>query len=223
MERMRVRPVSPDALIGELSGRIAAAAAALPPARRLRVAVDGAPAAEPETLADALIDPLKVAGVPVLRVRGDDFLRPASVQLEYGRTNPDSYYEGWLDEAGLRREVLDPLGATGPGAVRVLPSLWNARTDRASRADYVSVPPGGVVVVSGVFLLGGVLPFDLTTHLLLSSAALRRRTPPGLAWTLPAFDRYAAEVAPQTFADVVVKLDDPRHPALIQADDPPAP
>lgn len=214
---MRARPVSPVALVAELSERVAGAVAALPPDRRLRVAVDGAPAAGPDTLADAVTDQLKVAGVPALRVRGDDFLRPASVRLEFGRTNPDSYYEGWLDEAGLRREVLDPLGPAGPGSGRALPSLWNAQTDRASRAGYVTVPPGGAVVVSGALLLGGVLPFDLTAHLLMSPAALRRRTPPELRWTLPAFDRYATEVAPHTFADVVVKLDDPRHPAVIEA------
>jgi hypothetical protein len=98
----------------------------------------------------------------------------------------------------------------------VLPSLWNARTDRASRADYVVLPAGAVVLVSGPLLLGGPLPFDLTAHLQVSAAALARRTAPPDAWTLPAFQRYADEVAPSTFADVVIRLDDPRHPALVE-------
>lgn len=177
--------------------------------------MDGAPAAAPDRLADALVDPLRARGRPALRVAAGDFLRPASLRYEQGRTNPDSFYWGWLDEAGLRREVLDPTGPDGTG--QVLPSLWNAATDRASRADYVTLPPGGVVIVSGGLLLGGGLPFDLSVHLVLSAAALARRTGDDDAWTLPAYARYADEVAPESFADVVVRMDDPRHPALVES------
>lgn len=102
----------------------------------------------------------------------------------------------------------------------MLPSLWDADADRASRAAYVRLPPGGVVLVSGALLLGGGLPFDVTVHLALSPAALRRRTAPERRRTLPAFDRYAAEVAPDSFADVVVRVDDPRHPALVEPAEP---
>lgn len=181
---------------------------------RLRIAVDGPEAADPDGLADALVAPLRMRGRPVMRVRATDFLRPASLRFEAGRHNPDSYYAGWLDEPGLRREVLDPAGPAGSG--RVLPSLWNVETDRASRARYVSVPPDAAVVVSGALLLGGGLPFDFTVHLEMSAAALARRTAVDQAWTLPAFARYAGEVCPAAFADVVVRVDDPRHPALVQ-------
>lgn len=208
---MQVRPITPERLVAELSDRLAAANGP----GRLRVAVDGPPAAEPDALAAALVDPLRAAGRPVLHVRATDFLRPASVRLEHGRTNSDAYYEGWIDEAGLRREVLDPAGPDGSG--RLLPSLWDPVTDRASRAGYVELPPGGVVLVSGPLLLGGALPFDVTVHLVLSPGALDRRTEPGQRWTLPAFARYADEVAPASFADVVVRVDDPRHPALVEA------
>ncbi|GHJ54923.1 uridine kinase [Micromonospora chersina] len=209
---MRVRPITPELLVTELADRLAGAAAP----GRLRVAVDGPPAAEPDALAAALVDPLRAAGRPVLHVRAADFLRPASIRLEHGRTNPDAYYEGWVDEAGLRREVLDPAGPDGSG--RLLPSLWDADADRASRAPYVDLPPGGVVLVSGTLLLGGGLPFDVAVHLVLSPAALGRRTDPELRWTLPAFARYADEVDPASFADVVVRADDPRHPALVERD-----
>ncbi|MEU1840924.1 uridine kinase [Micromonospora chersina] len=209
---MRVRPITPELLVTELAERLAGAAAP----GRLRVAVDGPPAAEPDALAAALVDPLRAAGRPVLHVRAADFLRPASIRLEHGRTNPDAYYEGWVDEAGLRREVLDPAGPDGSG--RLLPSLWDADADRASRAPYVELPPGGVVLVSGTLLLGGGLPFDVAVHLVLSPAALDRRTDPELRWTLPAFARYADEVDPASFADVVVRADDPRHPALVERD-----
>ncbi|MEV4201551.1 uridine kinase [Micromonospora globbae] len=214
---MRIRPISPERLVAELTDHLAERAAGTGTGR-LRVGVDGPDAAAPDELAAALVDPLRARGRPVLHVRAGDFLRPASVRLERGRTNPDAYYEGWVDESGLRREVLDPAGPGGSG--RMLPSLWDADADRASRAAYVRLPPGGVVLVSGALLLGGGLPFDVTVHLALSPAALRRRTAPERRWTLPAFDRYAAEVAPDSFADVVVRVDDPRHPALVEPAEP---
>jgi hypothetical protein len=206
---MKVRPVSFDVLVAELADRIAD----LGPSR-LRVLVDAAPAANPSALADALVDPLRLRGRAVVRVSAKDFLRPASLRFEHGRTDPDSYFEDWLDVNGLAREVLDPVEPGGTG--RVLPSLWNAETDRASRASYVDVPENGIVLLDGGLLLGRWLPFELTVHLDMSPAALRRRTPADDHWTLPAFDRYRAEVEPATAADVVVKMDDPHHPALIE-------
>ncbi|BCJ74253.1 uridine kinase [Catellatospora sp. IY07-71] len=205
--------MTPEGLAEELTELIAAAA---PADGWFRVAVDGPPVAEPDRLAEALVGPLRARGHATLHVRTADFLRPASVRLEFGRTNPDAYYEGWVDEAGLRREVLDPAGPGGTG--RVLPSLWDARRDRATRAAYLNLPPGGVVLVSGDLLLGSGLPFELAVHLVLSPAALARRTPPDLAWTLPVYERYAAEVAPETFADLVVTVNDPRHPAIMSVD-----
>jgi hypothetical protein len=72
-----------------------------------------------------------------------------------------------------------------------------------------------VLLVSGPLLLGGGLTFDVAVHLELSAAALARRTDPEDAWTLPAYARYAEEVDPAAFADMVVRLDDPRRPALV--------
>jgi hypothetical protein len=205
---MRVRPVSPDVLIEELADRIAATEA-----EHVRVAVDGAPAAGPAALADALVDPLRVRGRPAVRISAADFLRPASVRLEFGRDDPESFYTGWLDEAGLSREVLGPAGPGGSG--RILPRLWNAATDRSAREPYAELKPGTIVLVSGPLLLGGGLAFDVTVHLQMSGAALLRRSDPADAWTLPAYARYADEVDPAAFADVVVRVDDPKHPAMV--------
>ncbi|MFJ6212147.1 uridine kinase [Streptomyces sp. NPDC092296] len=204
-----VRPITPERLTEELADRIAA----LPGHGWLRVAVDGAPAAGPGALADALGESLRLRGRPVLRVSAGDFLRPASLRLEYGHQDPDSYYDGWLDTGGLLREVLDPLEEGGSG--RVLPSLWDAAADRATRAAYVELAAGGVLLLDGDLLLGRWLPFELTVHLALTPGALSRRTPPDLRWTLPAYARYAAEADPAGTADVVIRADDPRHPALV--------
>ncbi|MEU4250829.1 uridine kinase [Amycolatopsis sp. NPDC026612] len=202
---MRYRPISPAVLAEELAERIDALAGR----RRIAVAVDGASGATETTeLADALVDPLRLRGRATLRVSARDFLRPASLRFEHGRTNPDARYTDWLDLGALRREVLDPLKGSG----EVLPSLWDAERDRATRAERVPVPEGGVVLVDGELLLGAGLAFDLAVHLWLSPAALRRRVPE--AWAVPAYERYETEVGPGALADVVVRVDDPRHPAL---------
>ncbi|MFC1400729.1 MULTISPECIES: uridine kinase [Streptacidiphilus] len=208
---MEVRPLTPAALADTLAERVHALP--LPEGGRLRVAVDGAPAADPGGLAEAAAALLRLLGRPVVRVSAADYLRPASLRLEYGHQDADAYFDGWLDTNALFREVFDPLEPGGSGLV--LPALWDARADRAVRALPVPLPPGGVLLLDGPLLLGRWLPLDLTVHLRLSPAALERRTPEDERWTLPAFARYEAETLPTDAADLVVRADDPRRPALV--------
>ncbi|WP_329199682.1 uridine kinase [Streptomyces sp. NBC_01435] len=177
----------------------------------LKVAVDGAPAARTGDLAERVAQALRVRGRAVLVVSTEGFLRPASLRYEYGKEDPDSYYDSWFDTGALWREVFGPLEAGGSG--RVLPDLWDPVTDRATRSPYRPLPEGGVLVVHGPLLLGHWFPFDLSVHLRLSQGALRRRTEQAEHWTLPAFARYEEEAAPGDRADVVVRADDPLHPA----------
>jgi hypothetical protein len=207
---VEVRAISPALLLEELADRIAA----LGRGTWVRVALDGAAPARPGRLAQDLVDPLRVRGRAALRVSAGDFLRPASLRLEYGRTDPDVYYDAWLDSRALMREVLGPLEPGGSG--RVLPALWDAERDRASRCEYTALAPGGVLLLDGTFLLGRGLPFEFAVHLSLSPAALARRTAADAAWTLPAYSRYEAEAQPLNTADVVVRVDDPRHPAVVE-------
>ncbi|GAA2807478.1 uridine kinase [Saccharopolyspora taberi] len=204
---MRVRPVSPELLVSELVDRIESVDARWP-----RVAVDGAPEAGTSELADALVEPLRVRGRDVVRIRMSDYLRPASLRLERGREDPDSYYEDWFDLAGLRREVLDPLSRNGTG--EVLPALWDAAADRSPRLDRVRLADRGVAVVDGPLLLGAGLPFDFAVHLWLPPAALERRV---TSWQLPAFRRYADEVGPERVADALVRADRPGRPAVVDS------
>jgi hypothetical protein len=206
---MRIRPIAPPLLVEEIADRIATA----DPASWVRVAIDGAPPARPGDLADALAGPLRLRGREVVRVSAGDFLRPASLRLEHGRTDPDVFYDEWLDSAGLVREVLGPLRPGGSG--RVLPALWDSAADRAVRAAYVMLPPGGVVLVDGALLLGRGLPFDLSVHLRLSPGALARKVTGDDRWTLPAYARYEQEAQPGRAADLVVRFDHPERPALV--------
>lgn len=208
-------------------------------ARHLRVLLDGAPPTGPAALADRLVDPLRAQGRPVIRVHAADFLRPASVRLEHGRHDTDALLDDWLDTRALNREVLAPLGAaahepahagpepaphttttargtTTPAPARYLPTLWDPVLDRATRAAYAEVPPGAVLLLDGSLLLGRGLAADLTVHLAVRPSTLDRRTAPDDAWALPAYARYDAEVRPQDVADVVVRVDDPRHPAWVR-------
>jgi hypothetical protein len=179
----------------------------------VRVAIDG-PSWSGLDLAAELAAALLARGRTAYVVDVRDFLRPASVRLERGRDNPSAFYEDWIDVDGLRREVLDPLDAEG--SRQILPTLWDASRDRATRSSYVDVPSDGVVVVVGWFLLGRWLPFELTVHVALSPAARRRRVPEAdAARELPAWERYDAEVSPASSADLVIRADDPAHPALV--------
>ncbi|MEU0370242.1 uridine kinase [Streptomyces sp. NPDC006283] len=177
----------------------------------LRVGVDGAPAARPGELAERIGGVLRLRGRGVAVVGAGGFLRPASLRYEYGREDPDTYYSGWFDTGALWREIFGPLEAEGTG--RVLPDLWDPVTDRATRSAPVQLPPDGVLLLHGPFLLGHWFPFDLTVHLRLSAGALERRTEEDERWTLPAYGRYEEEVGPADAADVLVRADDPRHPA----------
>ncbi|MGW4891553.1 uridine kinase [Kitasatospora sp. NPDC004240] len=209
---MRAQPITPERLVRHLADRITGLPAEED--RRLRVAVDGAPATRPGELADALAKELRTRGRAVLRVPATGFLRPASVRLEYGKRDADAFHDLWLDDGALLREVLDPLEPGG--SARVLPSLRDPVTDRSTRAPYRELPPGGVLLLDGTLLLGRWLPFEFTVHLAMTPAALARRTPEEERWTLPAFARYEAETGPAELADLTVRVDDPRHPALVE-------
>lgn len=214
---MRARPISPSLLVRHLADRLADPAAAVPAAHGwTRVALDAPPAADAAGLAARLADELRLRGRAALVISAWDFLRPASLRLELGREDPDLFYTQWLDTGALLREVFDPLEPGGTG--RVLPAYWDAAMDRAHRADYVGLAPGGVLLLHGPFLLSTWLPFDLRVHLWLSAGALVRRTAPDQHWTLPAYTRYQDEVDPAGTADVVVRYDDAAHPALVDGD-----
>ncbi|EHM30184.1 MULTISPECIES: hypothetical protein [Streptomyces] len=207
---MRLEAITWERLAGELA-RCGDGLSAADGGPWLALGIDGAPAARTGESAERLARELRLLGRAVLVISTEGFLRPASLRFEYGKRDPDAYLDSWYDTGALWREVFGPLEAGGSG--RVLPDLWDPVTDRATRTPYHSLPEGGVVVVHGPFLLGHWFPFALSVHLRLSPGALRRRTAESERWTLPAFARYEDEVAPTERADVVVRADDPSHPA----------
>lgn len=203
------RSLTPHTLAGAVADRCLGAA---PGGPALRVAVDGADAAAPGELADAVADLLAARRRPCARVSLADWLRPASLRLEHGHTDEESYRTAWFDLGALVREVLDPLGPGGSG--RWLPSLWDPVTDRATRAPRHHATPGTVLLVDGPMLVGAGLAFELTVHLHLGEGALRRRTSADQLWTVPALLAHEAEADTDAVVDLLVRAEHADRPAL---------
>jgi hypothetical protein len=197
------RPLAPSALPGFLATWLSESTGVV------LALVDGPESAEPDRLAAAVLEPLHALGRPAVHVRSVDFWRDASLRLEFGREDVESFRD-WVDVDALRREVLDPARTAG----RYLPTLRDPSTNRSTRVPAGTLEPDTVLLVSGGLLLGHDLPFDRTVHLSVSPAARSRRTAPEWLWTLAVFDDYDRTVRPADVADVVVKLDDARHPAV---------
>ena len=175
---------------------------------RVRLAIDGAPADEAHALAEQVV----AAHGRAVHVRAEGFWRPAGQRFEHGREDPDDWLDVWLDDGALEREVL--LRAARHGVV--VPAIRDPQTERSVRNPGVPVPDPGLVVVSGSGLLGRSLSFDVAVHLQASPAALRRRLPPAEQWLVEPLQRYAEERAPASSADLVVRTEDPRRPALVR-------
>jgi hypothetical protein len=180
--------------------------------RPLRVALDAPGWVALDPLVEALRTELLAAGHPVGVVRATDFYRDASLRYEYGKTDVESFYAGWLDSGALQREVLRSLAVAGDA--RYLPALRDPVSNRSARVEPVPLPAAGVLLLCGELLLGAGLEIDLGVHFAVSRAARKRQVPDELRWTLPAFDRYDIDADPVGLADAVVRYDDPGHPAL---------
>ncbi|WP_405493280.1 hypothetical protein [Nocardia sp. NBC_00511] len=172
------------------------------------IAVDGADAARPVSFAEGVAELLRGRGRPAATVSLHDWVRPASVRLEYDRDSEFTYRTGWFDYAALTREVLQPLRSSG----RYLPALWNEHTDRSARARIQDAAPGTVLLVAGPMLLGRGLSFDFTVELRMSEAALRRHTDPAQHFTVDGLLEYDRER--DESADLLIAWDHPDRPAL---------
>lgn len=195
-------PTSPTAVAGLVADRLAAL-----PGRRV-LAVDGADAAAPVELARRIAGTLTERGRSAEVVALHDFVRPASLRMEYGRDDEWSYRTAWFDYDAVRREILDAVRSAG----RWLPALWDEARDRSARAAIRPAQADLVLVLAGPMLLGRGLDFDLTVRLELSEQAALRRTPPAEQWTLPALRDHAAE-QPET-ATWTLRWDHPDRAAL---------
>lgn len=192
-------PIAADTLAAAVADR----AAGLP--GRTVVAIDGADAAAPLAFAEGVAEIIRARGRLCGVVSLHDYVRPASLRLEYGRDEM-SYRTAWFDYPGLNREVLRALREHG----RWLPALWNEDTDRSARATPISATQDAIVLVAGPMLLGRGLAFDLTVELRLSEGALRRTA--AADFVVEALLRHRADQTPEP--DILVTWDHPDRPAV---------
>ncbi len=194
--------------------------------RRARlVAVDGVDGAGKTVLADELAALLESRGTPVVRVGVDGFHHRRAVRYRRGPTSPEGFYLDSYDVDRFRAEVVDAARAGRP----VRTAVFDHRTDRPVDTPPVPVPPGGVVLVDGIFLHRPELEdaWDLSVFLRASFAVTFRRmsardgcpADPGdtrNARYVGGQRLYLAERDPQARADVLVDHDDPAHPVLVR-------
>ncbi|MGI8666420.1 MAG: uridine kinase [Jatrophihabitans sp.] len=204
----RFAPLSPQRLADRLAALLVGRHGG---SRALRVGVDAPGCADLSQLIEALCEALRAAGRPVALIDSRGFYRDASLRLEYGRTDVESFYSGWLDTGALQREVLASLAGDGS----YLPSLRDPVTNRSTRAEVRHLPDNGIALVTGELLLGAGLDFDVVVHAAVSRQARHRLTDAEHQWTLPALDRYDLDVDPAALADAVIRYDDPARPALL--------
>lgn len=172
------------------------------------IAIDGADAAEPVAIAHRIATALRDIGRAAEVVSLHDYIRPASLRMEFGRTDELSYRTAWFDYAALDREVIRALRHDGSW----LSALWDEDRDRSARSPIRTAAPGTVLLVAGPMLLGRGLDFDLIVHLDMSEPALHRRTPPDDRWTIPALLRHDRD-NPST-PTFFIRWDHPNRPAL---------
>ncbi|GAA1464095.1 hypothetical protein [Williamsia maris] len=171
-------------------------------------AIDGADAAHPDRLADDVAAALRASGRPAAVVRVVDYIRPASVRMEFGRTDTESYRTLWFDYDALDREVITAVRGSGVW----LPRLWDERTDRSPRDRPMTAGPDQVVIVAGPMLLGRGLALSPTVRLTMSAAALRRTTPSDDEWTVEAVIEHERSVHDE--ADLTVRYEHADRPAI---------
>ncbi|EOM75873.1 uridine kinase [Rhodococcus rhodnii] len=193
------RPTTRSALAREVAGR---ARLARP---RAVVAVSAPDAARPGELAAEIADAEIAEGGSADVVDLHDYVRPASLRLEYGHRDELSYRTAWFDYAGLDREVVRALHDRGEW----LPRLWDERTDRSAREHTVAARGRHTLVVFGPMLLGQGLGFDVTVRLAMTERTLRRLTDD--EWTVAPLLAADKDAPP---ADVEVRWDHPDRPAV---------
>lgn len=116
----------------------------------LRVGIDGVDGAGKTTLADALADGLRTAGIPVIRASVDAFHNPRVVRYRLGRDSPEGFFRDSYDYRALRRCLLDPLSPGG--SLRYRTAVFDHRSDRHVDAPEARARPGSVLIVDGIFL-----------------------------------------------------------------------
>ncbi|GAB2697515.1 nucleoside/nucleotide kinase family protein [Thalassiella azotivora] len=139
-------------LLADVADRVEAAVDPADPAGRdvVLVGVDGVDGAGKTTFADELAAVLRARGRAVLRAGHDDFHHPRARRYARGRDSAEGFWLDSFDDEAFTRLLLAPLGPGGDRRVRT--RSHDLATDAVVDEPPVTVAPGTVVVVDGLFL-----------------------------------------------------------------------
>jgi uridine kinase len=198
--------------------------------RPVTMAVDGPVGSGTASLADRVATVSRSRGRSVIRISGDDFLHPRRIRDRRGDDSPEGYLEDTLDDAALRRLVLEPLAR---GDRRVVRRIHDPELDAPVDSPSEVVPDDALVIVDGSFLLRSSLRSLWDLGVLLDMAQRERIRRPGrldrmigAGPTGPVGEQgirqargyalYLEREDPSGDADIVIDNSDPRRPVPIR-------
>ncbi len=195
----------------------------------MTVAVDGPAGSGGSALADRLAAACQSRGRPVIRISGDDFLRPRHIRHRRADDSPVGFTEDTLDDAALRQLVLEPLTN---GDRRIVTRIRDPRTDALIDSPAVLVDGDTLVLVDGTFLLRRSLRdyWDLRVLLAVDDARVARtddRVPMSERGAggevgdhrqrrARGFTRYLEQEDPGAVADIVIDTTDALRPVPLR-------
>lgn len=136
-----------SACIQELAATIAAVQRDHP----ARIAIDGVDGSGKTTLANELVSPILGTGRQVIRASVDGFHNPREVRYARGPDSAEGYFNDSFDYAALKRDLVDPLGASGHGVYRT--ARFDYRVNRPQEVPRQLADRNAVLLFDGVFLL----------------------------------------------------------------------
>lgn len=118
------------------------------PESRILVALDGFDGVGKSHLAAELADLARIReSRPLVCASIDGFHRPKAERSAAG-SGPEGFYFGSYRYDAFHHHVVDPLRSHGS----ITPAIWDVARDRPVDAAQIVVPPGGIVLVDGIFL-----------------------------------------------------------------------
>ena len=209
-------------LLASLAGEIASRGNAV-----VRIAVDGISGAGKTSFADRLAIALRRAGRTTIRASADDFHRPKVQRYRLGRDSPDGHYLESYDYDAMKRELLEPLGASGSRRYRT--AIFDCDLDRPITSEQCVARNGAILVVDGLFLHRSELrdywdvsvflevPFDIATRRCAQRDGTRAdyRHPSNRRY-VEGETRYLQECRPQDRASIVIDNSDFSRPVRLR-------
>jgi uridine kinase len=186
-------------------------------AHPVRVGIDGFCAAGKTTLADALEVELRARGRSVIRACGDDFQNPPNIRYQLGERSPEGFFRHAMNFAGLRRELLAPLGPGGSLVYRT--TIYDVFASQPKLSAQRQADRLQILLLDGLFLHVQDLAscFEMTVFVeadyetCIARARARKqeryREPDRIEQLyreryVPGFELYAAEVQPRARASI---------------------